>query len=109
MEIDPQQQPSTWSVYKQKAATYDMDHIVSCDVVARHGEDRQVFKMVYLTDSDGGQRWRAEVFEGDREIVEAIIGKINYLIEMKQSQARKLRKEYLENKEKKKSRRLSVK
>ena len=49
------------------------------------------------------------MFEGDREIVEAIIGKINHLIEMKQSQARKLRKEYLENKEKKKSTRLSVK
>ena len=53
VEIDPQQQQG-WSVYKQKAATYDMDTIVSCDLVSE-GEERKVFKMVYLTDS--GWRW----------------------------------------------------
>ena len=105
IEIDPQQQPSTWSMYKQKAATYDMDNIVSCEVVDRAGEERQVFKMIYLTDSG----WRGTEVEGERETVEAVIGKVKHLIEMKQTEARKLRKDYLEIKEKKKSRRLSVK
>lgn len=103
VEIDPQQQQG-WSVYKQKAATYDMDTIVSCDLVSE-GEERKVFKMVYLTDSG----WRWTEFEGEKDTVDAVIGKINHLIEMRQSQARKLRKEYLENKEKKKNKRLSMK
>ena len=104
VEIDPRQQPS-WSVYKQKACTYDMDNIVSCEVVESQGEERKVFKMIYLTDSG----WRWNEFEGDTDTVDAVIGKINHLIEMIQSEPRKLRKEYLENKEKKKSKRLSVK
>ena len=104
VEIDPRQQPS-WSVYKQKACTYDMDNIVSCEVVEDQGEGRKVFKMIYLTDSG----WRWNEFEGDTDTVDAVIGKINHLIEMIQSEPRKLRKEYLENKEKKKSKRLSVK
>jgi len=104
VEIDPQQQ-ATWAVYKQKAATYDMDNIVSCEVVDKQGEDRQVFKMVYLTESG----WRWTEFEGEKDTVEAVVDKVNHLLEMRQSEARKLRKEYLENKEKKKGRRLSVK
>jgi len=105
VEIDPQQQ-ATWSVYKQKAATYDMDSIVSCEVVDKQGEERQVFKMVYLTESG----WRWTEFEGEKDTVGAVVDKVNHLLEMRQSEARKLRKEYLENKEKKKGRnRLSTK
>ena len=104
VEIDPRQQPS-WSVYKQKACTYDMDNIVSCEVVETQGENRKVFKMTFLTDSG----WRWNEFEGDNDTVETVIGKINHLIEMIQTEPRKLRKEYLENKEKKKNKRLSVK
>jgi len=104
VEIDPQQQ-ATWTVYKQKAATYDMDNIVSCEVVEKQGEDRKVFKMVYLTDSG----WRWTEFEGEKDTVDAVVDKVNHLLEMRQSEARKLRKEYLENKEKKKGRRLSAK
>jgi len=97
VEIDPQQQ-ATWSVYKQKAATYDMDNIVSCEVVDKQGEDRQVFKMIYLTESG----WRWTEFEGEKDTVETVVDKVNHLLDMRQSEARKLRKEYLENKEKKK-------
>ena len=104
VEIDPQQQP-TWSVYKQKACTYDMDNIVSCEVVSGQTEERKVFKMIYLTESG----WRWTEFEGESDTVDAVIGKVNHLLDLRQTQARKLRKEYLENKEKKKSRRLSVK
>ena len=104
VEVDPQQQP-TWSVYRQKAATYDMDNIVSCEVVDRAGEERQVFKMIYLTDSG----WRGQEFEGEAVTVDTVVKKVNHLIDMRQTEARKLRKEYLENKEKKKGRRLSLK
>eukprot|EP00090_Calanus_glacialis_P016026 TRINITY_DN25140_c0_g1_i1.p1 TRINITY_DN25140_c0_g1~~TRINITY_DN25140_c0_g1_i1.p1 ORF type:complete len:510 (-),score=242.31 TRINITY_DN25140_c0_g1_i1:56-1585(-) len=104
VEIDPQQQ-ATWTVYKQKAATYDMDSIVSCEVVDKQGEDRKMFKMVYLTESG----WRWTEFEGETDTVDAVVDKVNHLLEMRQSEARKLRKEYLENKEKKKGRRLSTK
>jgi len=104
VEIDPQQQ-ATWTVYKQKAATYDMDSIVSCEVVDKQGDERKVFKMVYLTDSG----WRWTEFEGEKDTVDAVVDKVNHLLEMRQSEARKLRKEYLENKEKKKGRRLSAK
>lgn len=106
VEIDPQQQQPTWSVYKQKACSYDMDSVVSCEVVDKQGtEEREVFKLIYLTDSG----WRWTEFEGEKETVGAVIAKINHLIETRQSHARKLRKEYLENKEKKKSKRLSIK
>ena len=104
VEIDPRQQPS-WSVYKQKAMTMLMDNIVSCEVVDSQGEERKVFKMIYLTDSG----WRWQEFEGDTETVLQIIGKINHLIEMIQSEPRKMRKEYLGNKEKKRNKRLSLK
>ena len=53
--------------------------------------------------------WRWTEFEGERETVGAVISKVNHLMDMRQSEARKLRREYLENKEKKKSRRLSMK
>ena len=92
-------------MYKQKAATYDMDNIVSCEVVENQGENRKVFKMTFLTDSG----WRWNEFEGDTDTVDTVIEKINHLIEMIQTEPRKLRKEYLENKEKKKNKRLSVK
>ena len=104
VEIDPRQQPS-WSVYKQKAMTMLMDHIVSCEVVDSQGEERKVFKLIYLTDSG----WRWHEFEGDTETVLQIIGKITHLIEMIQSEPRKMRKEYLGNKEKKRNKRSSVK
>ena len=54
--------------------------------------------MVYLT--EGG--WRTHEFEGDRVTVDRIVEKVNHLMDMRQSEARKIRKEYLENKEKKK-------
>ena len=82
-----------------------MDNIVSCEVVDKQGEDRLVFKMIYLTDSG----WRWTEFEGERDTVQAVVDKVNHLLDMRQSEARKLRKEYLENKEKKKGRRLSSK
>jgi hypothetical protein len=61
---------------------------------------------VHLADSG----WRWVEFEGSRSAVEAVVDKVNHLLEMRQTPARKQRKEYLENKEKKKGRsRLSSK
>lgn len=100
VEIDPKPQAS-WTVYKQKAATYDMDNIVSCQVVGRNqGEERLVMKLVHLAESG----WRWIEFEGSRETIDAVVDKVNHLLDMRQSEARKLRKEYLDNKEKKKGR-----
>jgi len=104
VEIDPKPQAS-WTVYKQKAATYDMDQVVSCEVVGR-GEDRLTVRLVHLAESG----WRWVEFEGCRNTVEAVVDKVNHLLEMRQTPARKQRKDYLENKEKKKGRnRLSSK
>jgi len=92
-------------VYKQKAATYDMDQVVSCEVVGR-GEDKLTVRLVHLAESG----WRWVEFEGCRNTVEAVVDKVNHLLEMRQTPARKQRKDYLENKEKKKGRsRLSSK
>jgi len=100
VEIDPVQQTSSarfWS--KQKAVNYEMDNVVSCEVVERRPRG-DVFKMVYLT--EGG--WRTHEFEGEGATVAAVVEKVNHLLDMRQSEARKMRKEYLENKEKKKYR-----
>jgi len=98
VEIDPKPQAS-WTVYKQKPATYDMDNIVSCQIANRNqGDERLVMKLVHLADSG----WRWIEFEGARETIEAVVEKVNHLLDSRQSEARKLRKEYLENKEKKK-------
>jgi len=97
VEIDPKPQAS-WSVYKQKAATYDMEAVVSCEVVGR-GEDRLTVRLVHLADSG----WRWVEFEGSRGTVEAVVDKVSHLLEMRHTPARKQRKEYLENKERKKS------
>lgn len=100
VEIDPVQQTSSarfWS--KQKAVNYEMDNVVSCEVVERRPRG-DVFKMVYLT--EGG--WRTHEFEGEGTTVAAVVEKVNHLLDMRQSEARKMRKEYLENKEKKKYR-----
>ena len=77
----------------------------NAEVVDSQGEERKVFKLIYLTDSG----WRWHEFEGDTETVLQIIGKITHLIEMIQSEPRKMRKEYLGNKEKKRNKRSSVK
>jgi len=98
VEIDPKPQAS-WTVIKQKPATYEMDNIVSCQVVSRNqGDERLVMKLVHLADSG----WRWIEFEGVKETIEGVVEKVNHLLDMSQSEARKLRKEYLENKEKKK-------
>lgn len=97
VEIDPKPQAS-WTVYKQKAATYDMDQVVSCEVVGR-GEDRLTVRLVHLAESG----WRWVEFEGCRNAVEAVVDKVNHLLEMRQTPARKQRKDYLENKKKKSS------
>jgi len=104
VEIDPVQQTSSarfWS--KQKAVNYEMDNVVSCEVVERRPRG-DVFKMVYLT--EGG--WRTHEFEGEGATVAAVVEKVNHLLDMRQSEARKMRKEYLENKEKKKYRTRTV-
>ena len=98
VEIDPKPQAS-WTVYKQKPATYEMDQVVSCEVVGR-GEDRLTVRLVHLAESG----WRYVEFEGGRHTVEAVVDKVNHLLEMRQTPARKQRKDYLENKEKKKGR-----
>lgn len=75
-------------------------------MVGRGGEDRLTVRLVHLADSG----WRWVEFEGSRSAVEAVVDKVNHLLEMRQTPARKQRKEYLENKEKKKGRsRLSSK
>lgn len=56
--------------------------------------------MVYLSDSGWGQR----DFEADSLTAAEVVQKLNYLLDLRQSTARKQRKEYLLNKEKKKER-----
>ena len=56
--------------------------------------------MGYLSDNGWGQR----DFEADSETAAEVVQKLNYLLDLKQSNARKQRKEYLINKEKKKGR-----
>ena len=51
-----------------------------------------------MSDSGWGQR----DFEADSETARAVVQKLNYLLDLRQSNARKQRKEYLINKEKKK-------
>ena len=73
-------------MYKQKAATYDMDQVVSCEVVGRwkdcsetvttifpsgRGEDRLTVRLVHLAESG----WRWVEFEGCRNAVEAVVDK----------------------------------
>ena len=72
-------------MYKQKAATYDMDQVVSCEVVGRwvkkffsfnnpsfgRGEDRLTVRLVHLAESG----WRWVEFEGCRNTVEAVVDK----------------------------------
>jgi len=103
VEIDPKQQSSSakfWS--KQKAVSYALDAVVSCEIVERKQKvDRDVFRMVYLSDSAG---WGQRDFEADTQTAAEVVQKLNYLLDLKQSLARKQRKEYLLNKEKKKGR-----
>ena len=78
-------------MYKQKAATYDMDQVVSCEVVGRckdnligaslkhlfksfvldRGEDKLTVRLVHLAESG----WRWVEFEGCRNTVEAVVDK----------------------------------
>jgi hypothetical protein len=108
VEIDPCQQASTARFWqKQKAVSYDLDHVVSCEVVergVRGPAGRQIFRLVWLT--EGG--WRQQEFEADVETVAAVVQKLNHLLDLRQSEARRLRREYLEQKEKKKARNRTV-
>jgi len=102
VEIDPRQQTSSakfWS--KQKAVSYPMDVVVSCEILENKQKgNRDVFRMVYLSDNGWGQR----DFEANSQTAAEVVQKMNYLLDLKQSTARKQRKEYLQNKEKKKER-----
>jgi len=102
VEIDPRQQTSSakfWS--KQKAVSYPMDVVVSCEIIdSKQKGNRDVFRMVYLSDSGWGQR----DFEANSQTAAEVVQKMNYLLDLKQSVARKQRKQYLQNKEKKKER-----
>jgi len=102
VEIDPKHQSSSakfWS--KQKAVSYALDIVVSCEILEkRQRGDRVCFRMVYLSDSGWGQR----DFEADSLTAAEVVQKLNYLLDLRQSTARKQRKEYLLNKEKKKER-----
>merc|ERR1712150_195674 len=96
------------------------DQVVSCEVVGRwedwnntifssfplaffislpsaRGEDKLTVRLVHLAESG----WRWVEFEGCRNTVEAVVDKVNHLLEMRQTPARKQRKDYLENKKKK--------
>lgn len=104
VEIDPRQQPSSakfWS--KQKAVSYALDKVVSCEIMEKSKAGlsaRVVFRMVYLSDSG----WGHKDFESDREVAQEVVQKLNYLLDQKQSVARDQRREYLQNKQKKRER-----
>eukprot|EP00088_Acartia_fossae_P031774 TRINITY_DN3258_c0_g1_i2.p1 TRINITY_DN3258_c0_g1~~TRINITY_DN3258_c0_g1_i2.p1 ORF type:complete len:548 (+),score=138.78 TRINITY_DN3258_c0_g1_i2:651-2294(+) len=112
VEIDPRQQASSakfWS--RQKAVSYAMDKVVSCEILKKSKvvgsgspagdmNPRVVFRMVYLSDSG----WGHKDFESDREVAEEVVQKLNYLLDQKQSTARDNRREYLQNKQKKRER-----
>ena len=59
-----------------------------------------MFRLVWL--AEGG--WRQQDFEADAETVAAVVQKLNHLLDLRQSEARRMRREYLEQKEKKKAR-----
>jgi hypothetical protein len=56
--------------------------------------------------AEGG--WRQQDFEADVETVGAVVQKLNHLLDLRQSEARRLRREYLDQKEKKKARNRTV-
>jgi len=104
VEIDPRQQSSSakfWS--KQKAVSYTLDKVVSCDMVDKNKSglsNRVVFRMVYLSDSG----WAHKDFEAEREVANEVVQKLGYLLDQKQSVAREQRREYMQNKLKKRER-----
>lgn len=104
VEIDPRQQSSSakfWS--KQKAVSYTLDKVVSCDILDKNKSglsSRVIFRMVYLSDSG----WAHKDFEAEREVANEVVQKLGYLLDQKQSVARQQRREYMQNKVKKRER-----
>ena len=96
-----------WSAARWSAGGWKDNPLkITLDTFFLRGEDRLTVRLVHLAESG----WRWVEFEGCRNTVEAVVDKVNHLLEMRQTPARKQRKDYLENKEKKKGRsRLSSK
>lgn len=113
IEIDPVVQSSTkvsGKLWKQKAMAYDIDVIVSCELLESKSSNRSVFRIVHYSDqtdsvpTTGPLHFKNHDFEADQQVAEEIVKKVNHILQLK---CGVYRKEYLAYKQRKTGRRKS--
>ncbi|CAC5386812.1 MAPKAP1 [Mytilus coruscus] len=84
VEVDPVGSKGT-KFFKQRAMTYDADNIASCEVLEEKSTGKSVFRITYLISHD----YKHSDFEADSEVCNEIVSKINNILELRLSPARK--------------------
>ncbi|XP_077986303.1 target of rapamycin complex 2 subunit MAPKAP1-like [Glandiceps talaboti] len=100
VEIDPvSQQKSTKFWSRQKAVSYEVENIASCDIVDERHTGRSVFRLTYFVGND----FKHHDLETDTATANEIVTKINHILELCTSS---IRREYTSMRGRKGSRRL---
>ncbi|XP_066909105.1 target of rapamycin complex 2 subunit MAPKAP1 isoform X2 [Halyomorpha halys] len=86
---------------KQRAETFSMEDVVSCDVIEHKSNNRSTFRLVYCKGSTGDDDLgtiKHRDFESETTIASDIVKKVNYILEVRQSEKRR---EYIASRERK--------
>ena len=107
IEIDPvvsSHTKVTGKFWKQKALSYGIHLIVSCELLESKSSNRASFRIVHYSEQDESLtqsnhlHFKNHDFEGDQKIAEEIVRKVNHILHLKCGTHRK---EYLAFKQKK--------
>lgn len=107
IEVDPVVHSHTkvsGKLWKQKALSYDIHLIVSCELMESKSSNRALFRIVHYSEQEesltqsGHFHFKNHDFEADQQVAEEIVRKVNHILHLKCGVHRK---EYLAFKQKK--------
>ncbi|XP_075227811.1 SAPK-interacting protein 1 [Lycorma delicatula] len=91
LELDPAvhyRSPRFW--VRHKAATYDMDYVVACDLTETKSHSKSTFRLVYdNSNGEGTGTFKSYDFEADHKTATEIVQKVNHILELRPSTRRK--------------------
>ncbi|KAK6194655.1 hypothetical protein SNE40_000252 [Patella caerulea] len=85
VEIDPISSKGSTRLFRQRAFTFDADQIADCHLLEQKSNGKSVLRLTYMLDSD----FKHHDFEAEHSVSAEIVQKINHILELRLSSARK--------------------
>ncbi|ESP00893.1 hypothetical protein LOTGIDRAFT_180365 [Lottia gigantea] len=85
VEIDPVISKGASRLFRQRAVSFDADSIADCHLLEQKSNGKSIFRITHLVEPD----FKHHDFEADHDTSSEIVQKINHILELRLSPARK--------------------